>query len=107
MKIKEIRDFKQLPLVEQKEKLQKTKLWLSIITIINLASASCGIAALVQLSNLYKGYSTSHNFADFGIAFLFLFAATSGITIGQYEDYIQQDTIIKLEEDELTRERTL
>lgn len=108
MKIKEIRDFKELSLAQKREKLQKTRQILNFERIAQYGSAVGTVICVPDLINdLQKGGLVSEGPSFYSFSLLTLFCVATYCKRIMNTRFIQQETIINLEEDELTRERTL
>lgn len=108
MKIKEIRDFKKLSLVEKREQLKKTRQILNFARIVQYGSIVGTVICVPDLINdLKNGGLVSEGPSFYSFSMLLMLCAAIYLKSQKYPEFIQQETIINLEENELTRERTL
>lgn len=115
MKIKEIRDFKNLPLVKQKAELKASKLCLNALRFIQFLPVMAAMKFGYDIIEMYKknfifvsSMDLNMDLKSTGLVLeVIVFCAVTYMKKQAYKNYIQQETIINLEEDKLTHKRTL
>lgn len=107
MKIKEIRDFKQLPIDKKRKKLQDMKKNYFFMRKCQLIKGTAIAYIALYILGFVKEDNTLYSLCSLPIAFFIALYSQNQTNSKQNVDIIEAETIIKLEDDELTRERTL